>query len=277
MKAMQILPETGLPQPPDFFINDDYYKYSEEGRAVSEEEYWEKYCIHPDYNYEWNNGCLEVKPRILSPDGIFLWGWFFKLIKNFIENYPDAEILLIKTGFTPFKKEKPVYQMEMGVILNTNPVPIVSDSFSYPGICDMCIEIISCLSSEEIKCYTAGKKKEHEAAGVKEYFILDDKRKDMCFFRLNKLGVYEHIEPFDGDIIRSDVLPGFQFRISDLYTLPPDIEMVKHDVYKPFIMTHYQAEKQRADQEKQKAEQERQRADKFAAKLKELGISVDDV
>jgi Uma2 family endonuclease len=35
-------------------------------------------------------------------------------------------------------------------------------------------------------------------------------------------------------------------------------------------------EKQRAEQEKQRAEQEKQRADKLAAKLKELGVNLDD-
>ncbi|MCP4350602.1 MAG: hypothetical protein GY795_34475, partial [Desulfobacterales bacterium] len=31
---------------------------SEDGLAVSEEEYWEKYYEHPYFNYEWNDGVL---------------------------------------------------------------------------------------------------------------------------------------------------------------------------------------------------------------------------
>jgi len=29
---------------------------SEDGLFVSEEEYWENYYNHPDFNYEWKNG-----------------------------------------------------------------------------------------------------------------------------------------------------------------------------------------------------------------------------
>ena len=35
---------------------------SEDGLRVLEETYWEKYYHHPDFNYEWVNGRLEVNP-----------------------------------------------------------------------------------------------------------------------------------------------------------------------------------------------------------------------
>ncbi len=35
---------------------------SEDGRFVSEEEYWEKYYDDPDFIYEWKNGRPEVRP-----------------------------------------------------------------------------------------------------------------------------------------------------------------------------------------------------------------------
>ncbi len=42
--------------------NNSNISLSEDGLHVSENEYWEKYYEHPDFNYEWNNGALEEKP-----------------------------------------------------------------------------------------------------------------------------------------------------------------------------------------------------------------------
>ena len=35
---------------------------SEDGKIVSEAVYWADYYEHPNYNYEWTNGELQVKP-----------------------------------------------------------------------------------------------------------------------------------------------------------------------------------------------------------------------
>ena len=92
------------------------------------------------------------------------------------------------------------------------------------------------------------------------------------------------------DVIQSAVLPGFQFRISDLYRQPTLEEIADDPVYRDFIYLSYQAEKQRAEQEKQRAEQveaqlileqqraeqERQRAERLAEKLRSLGISLEE-
>ena len=136
METIQILPEIRQYQPNeyqpfDFLVEDDFYKYSEDGRAVSEDEYWEKYYIHPDYSYELNNGYLEVKP-MTGHDGILLYTWFFELIRNFIKINPVAKPLIFETGFKPLiKKKKSVRKPDIGVILNSNPVPFVSGDFSY--------------------------------------------------------------------------------------------------------------------------------------------------
>jgi hypothetical protein len=77
------------------------------------------------------------------------------------------------------------------------------------------------------------------------------------------------LPPVQGDIIQSTVLPGFQFRLSDLTQQPSLIEMAADEVYQAFVLPEYQIEKQRA-------EQERQRAERLVAKLKALGISPDE-
>ncbi|MCP4109136.1 MAG: hypothetical protein GY749_27005, partial [Desulfobacteraceae bacterium] len=54
-KALEELSRTGHESLEEFPV-------SEDGLAVSEDEYWEKYYEHPDFSYEWNNGYLEERP-----------------------------------------------------------------------------------------------------------------------------------------------------------------------------------------------------------------------
>jgi hypothetical protein len=79
----------------------------------------------------------------------------------------------------------------------------------------------------------------------------------MEFYRLHN-GFYILIELIDGDIIQSNVLPGFQFRISDLHRRPSFETMVDDPVYQGFILPNYQQKKiarQQAEQQAQEAQQ----------------------
>ena len=90
-------------------------------------------------------------------------------------------------------------------------------------------------------------------------------------------------------------MPGFQFRISDLYRQPKQEELVEDEVYQGFIMLKYQAsekrvkaeqekaraEKLRADAEQKKARAEKERADRLQADkdrlmalLEQMGIEI---
>lgn len=80
-------------------------------------------------------------------------------------------------------------------------------------------------------------------------------------------------------------MPGFQFRQADLYRLPEPPHLVVDDVYNHFISPYLRAElaiqraeeeQVRAEAESARAQQERKRADRYAAKLAELGITLDD-
>jgi hypothetical protein len=184
------------------------------------------------------------------------------------------------------------------MVLNSNPDPICADDCVYKGTYDLCVESLSFFSQKEIERDTVVKKSEYEGIGVKEYYILDVRKKETVFYRLNPRGKYEKIRPAQG-IIRSGILPGFQFRVSDLYRQPHVEEMSEDEVYYQYVLPFYQrrklfAERHRAEEaekklvteqktskkEKQRAEKaekklilERQRAERLAAKLRELGIS----
>ncbi len=151
---------------------------------------------------------------------------------------------------------------DMGVIRNENPTKIRPKDFSYSGTFDLCIEYLSYSSLKEVRRDTVQKKGEYEGTGVEEYFILDPRGLETAFYRVDENGIYREIIPEDGDIIRSRVLPGFQFRINDLYRQPEITELAGDSVYQSYVMREFQAEKQRAEREKQKAEKEKQRAER---------------
>ncbi|CAN2039765.1 putative restriction endonuclease domain-containing protein [Candidatus Magnetomoraceae bacterium gMMP-15] len=275
---------------------------SRDGMRVSEEEYWEKYyeCAgtdeDSDFHYEWNNGILEEKPM---PDYLSskMYKWFFLLLEQYLKTNPIAKLIFMEIGFrmaTP--KIKSIRKPDIGVILNSNSIDIDDYDRSYAGTCDMCIEFLSDSIRKEAERDTIQKKREYRESGIKEYFILDRKAEKTAFYYLNKPGYYSQIKPKSGGIICSKLLPGFQFRIDDLYTHPSLIDMIDDKVYSPYILREHQAERQRADAEHQRAEVERKRAEtadkkakaerrkaeaankkveQLTAKLKELGIDPD--
>lgn len=125
------------------------------------------------------------------------------------------------------------------------------------------------------------RKKEYEGIGVKEYYILDARGEETAFYRLADTGRYRKIKPVSREIIRSEVLPGFQFRISDLYRKPSLEEMTEDELYQGYVLPFHQKIKLIAEQERQRAELaekslilERERAESLARKLKELGVEV---
>lgn len=256
------------------------------GRQVSEAEYWAHYYENPDIVYEWNNGVLEEKP-LPDYEQILLYGWFQALLRWYLQVNPIAKMIFLEMGFRlPLAHKTSIRKPDLFIIRNDNPKPLHNDDLSYRGICDLCVESISDSDKWEIERDIKTKKVEYEGAGVQEYYILDARGRYMTFYRRAASGDYVHITPDPDGIIHSEVLPGFRFRIADLYRQPTLLEMAADPVYQPFVMVDYQLEKQYAEQERQRAEQERQRAEQaeanaqqeraraeqLAARLRALGI-----
>ncbi len=288
MKATQTLPISSQIYPLEQQEDDIR---SEDGLAVSEEEYWEKYYDYfgaSDFRYEWNNGYLEEKP-VSDYANDLVSQWFIGILRSFLQVHLIGKLVTVEMGFRlALPGETTIRLPDFAVVLNTNPVPLKLKDCSYSGIFDLCIELISDLTLKGIRRDTVQKKREYGAIGVKEYFILDAKGEHVAFYRRNDiLGRFEDIIPDSDDVIQSKVLPGFQFRISDFDRQPPYEVMAEDPVYRKFIYLAYQTEKhraehaekqlireqQRAEQEQQRAEQERQRAERLAEKLRSLGIS----
>jgi phage regulator Rha-like protein len=272
---------------------------------VTESEYWEQYYQHSDISYEWDNGYLEEKP-VSDVLTLLMYKWFFELLEHYLKTHPIAQSVLLDMGFRLHLPAKTVIrQPDLGVVLNTNPVPLLPEDKSYQGIFDLCVEAISDSKDTDILRDTEQKKTEYAQAGVKEYYILDGHNRYIAFYQLNANGVYIPIKPLRDKIIQSTVLPGFQFWIEDLFTKPSLDDMIEDPIYQGFVLPKYQQEKrarwqaeqqieteklarwqaeQQIETEKQarwqaeqQAQQAEQQAQQFAELLRSLGADPDQI
>lgn len=272
-----------------------------DGKQVTEEEYWKLYYekghVEGDASYEWNNGILEAKP-MASQRQARLYNWFLELLSHFLKVHPVALLMNLEIGFRmelddpkgfggkKISNRKP----DIGIIHQNNPVPWLDEERSYKGICDMIIESVSDSDQGEIERDTIIKKAEYEAAGVREYFILDPSEENQYFYRLNESNQYMEIVPED-DVIHSVVLPGFQFRLRDFARQPSLEEMAQDEVYQDFVLPAYQAalkatadanaraaeERLRAQEATARAAEAADRIARLEARLRAAGVDVSEI
>jgi hypothetical protein len=211
---------------------------------VSEAEYWEKYYIDlNDHQYEWNNGYLEEKPM---PDHVscLMYDWFKILLWIYLKSQPVAKIVSLEMGFRLALPHKTVIRKpDLGLVLNSNPVPLGPRHQSYRGIFDICLESLSYSKPGEVKRDTVTKKREYAQAGVKEYYILDARGTKTAFYQLAPGGIYRPLPPTSDGLMSSNVLPGFQFRLTDLQRQPLLEEMSEDPVYSAFVLPALQVAK----------------------------------
>ena len=225
----------------------------DDGREVTKDEYWAKWYEHPyvhiDVSYEWNNGFLEAKSLPNSQE-LDLSNWFLDITRRYLESKPIASLINLETGFSltmldfdeTIGVREAVRKPDIGVILNTNPVSWGGiNQRAFAGVCDMCIEALSDSNSAEVRRDTEEKKRDYARAGVKEYIILDPKGQHMHFYRLNAEGRYEEIQPDADGVIRMEVLPGFQFRLRDLFSLPKLKDLALDEVYSGYVLPEFKA------------------------------------
>jgi len=218
---------------------------------ISETDYWENYYEDSDHHYEWNDGYLEEKgvSEKLTTES---YEWFFELLRNYLRVTGNGQLMALETGFRLVLPGKTtIRKPDLGVILKQNPVPWQDQDHSYQGICDLCVEALSDSTKAEMERDTDTKFKEYARAGVKEYYILYAYGAPQEFYRRTPQGVYLPLPRRDRDIISSMVLPGFQFRVSDLQRQPSPEEMSEDQVYQGFMLPALQAMKALAQQERE--------------------------
>ncbi len=247
----------------------EFKLHSEDGKAVSEAVYWRDYYEHPEFTYEWNNGILEEKP-MADVRNAAIYRWILVLLHAYLEVHPIAQLVNLEIGFRlALPHRTTIRKPDLFAVHHDNPIPLHDLDRNYGGIVDLAIESLSDSTRQEVERDTVRKKAEYEGIGVQEYYILDASNTHMAFYARTTTGTYAPIAPVDGDLIRSTVLPGFQFRIRDLHRQPTMMELAADPVYQQFVLPQYQATLSQL-------QAERARSERLAAKLRGLGIEADE-
>jgi len=230
------------------------------GLECSEEEYWRHYYLLSDIHYEWNNGRLEEKP-VSDYETFEVYHWFMLLLDHFLRTRPIAKLVALEMGFRlPLPTGIVIRKPDFGVVRDDNPQPILPLDVSYHGVFDLCVEALSDKERASIARDTLTKKAEYAAGGVPEYYILHREARRQAFFARTASGLYTPMPAADG-VIRSLVLPGFQFRTADLCRRPPHEDLRTDPVYADFVAPGLQEAERRAAAEAERAQAQSQRAD----------------
>lgn len=114
------------------------------------------------------------------------------------------------------------------------------------GAPDLIVEVVS---KESVQRDTEDKFKEYEAAGVREYWIIDNRprRRRAAFYALDANGKYRPLPVTQDGIFRSVVLPGFWLRVDWLWQERPDVLRALAEVVGPERLAEalYQSLRQR--------------------------------
>jgi len=182
---------------------------------VSAEDYLEKYA---DKHYEWVNGeVIEMAP--VEDSHNTLTGYLYMLILGYLELNPIGIV-----RYDPFvmklENMKAYRQPDLQIILGDNLKNYTKTAMV--GAADICIEVVSIAS---ITTDYDIKFDEYEKGGVKEYWIIDPKRRIVNFHRLNAQGFYEAINT-PSTVYTTPLLPQFVFDVAILWRdkLPATLE-----------------------------------------------------
>ncbi len=144
-------------------------------RGISEQDYDEYYAA---LFCEWVNGDVLKMPPIME---------YHYLLSDYLADLLKAYFALKPIGIIredPFTMRLPNNrrrQPDIQIILKTNPAKIEPSYLDGPA--DICIEILSSGTEDEDR---GVKFREYEAGGVREYWMLDYRRKAAAFYRLTE-------------------------------------------------------------------------------------------
>lgn len=140
--------------------------------------------------------------------------WLIAILRMFVETYNLGWV-----RSAPFNMQMP--HLERGrepdiLFVTQDRLHIIQES-NLSEAADLVIEIVS---PESVGRDRGEKFVEYEAAGVREYWLIDPDRQQAEFYRLTEAGRYHLVFPGDEGIFRSEVLSGFWLRIDSLWQEP---------------------------------------------------------
>ncbi len=176
-----------------------------------------------DTRAEWVDGEVVIlTPAALKHQRIYKFLLF--LLEVFVSKHSLGEVLS-----APFLVRLPE-MLRRGrepdiLYVSNEKLPFLKETYM-DGSPDLIVEITS---PESLARDRGEKYVEYEAAGVKEYWLIDPDRQQAEFYRLGEKGRYRNISPDASGIYRSEILPGFWLQVDWLWQepLPPVIDCLK--------------------------------------------------
>ena len=185
---------------------------------ISFEEYLQRYDSVEGVHTEWTPRKVEVYTISNNTVHQEIIGWLYLLFRLFLDRHQLGRVLLAGVHMI-WHKVQPARQPDLLIILNDKLDRIQSTYFD--GAADAVVEVVS----PESDSRDHGEKfVEHEAAGVREYYLCDPTRQVLDVFILGGDGRYHRAVPDAEGRIASAVLPGLAFDPALLWGDPlPDV------------------------------------------------------
>ena len=181
---------------------------------------WEEY--HDAWDNEDPTEWVDGEIIHVSPENIrhlLLTDFLLDLLKSHVR--PHNLGLIMFANFIMRLPTRPSGRMPDIFFVSTERLEGLHETY-YNGAADLAIEVVSPKSGVRDR---RDKLAEYEAAGIPEYWIVDESRREALFYVLGADGAYALVAPDENGIYTSTVLPGLRLRVSWLWQWPlPDLE-----------------------------------------------------
>jgi len=184
-------------------------------QRVSPEEYLEHYAAT---HHEWVEGVV-IRMSPASKTHNLIISFLHDVLRAYLNLNPIGEVMIINFVMQIGNSFR---ESDLMVIQNENTGQFTDTAMI--GAADICIEVVS---PESVARDYGDKFREYEAAGVREYWIIDPLRQQALFYRLQGSGHYELFLPDSNGNYQPQTLPKLSLHIPTLWQDPlPDIFQV---------------------------------------------------